>query len=298
MQYQWRMFQGFTLLIHSLFNMFENQPNQKQPNNPNPSGPLPQNNAPANLPTQPPGQFNQQPPKPSQFQPRQPAAQPQGQGASLPNEPEDILADVDQDQGTSAQTPAQPVQDFVTQIPPAIPTPEAPQAKEPFFRRVSKPLGIVLALLVIGSAVAVGGYFGYQHFFANQPLIPDQDVGPALNQNSDQTNQPQLNINQGGNVSNVNTNVNQPVNTNTNTNVEPPKPLDSDLDGLSDEDEELYGTDPQKVDTDDDGLTDRDEVKVFETDPNNSDTDGDSYGDGDEVRAGYDPKGPGKLFRL
>jgi hypothetical protein len=48
--------------------------------------------------------------------------------------------------------------------------------------------------------------------------------------------------------------------------------LDSDQDGLSDEEEKLYGTNPA-----------------------NPDTDGDSYSDGTEVRSGYDPlkKAPG-----
>jgi len=42
--------------------------------------------------------------------------------------------------------------------------------------------------------------------------------------------------------------------------------LDSDQDGLSDEEEKVYGTDPQKADTD-----------------------GDGYSDGAEIRSGYDP---------
>ena len=45
--------------------------------------------------------------------------------------------------------------------------------------------------------------------------------------------------------------------------------LDSDQDGLSDEEEKMYGTDPY-----------------------NADTDGDGYTDGAEVRAGYDPLKP------
>ncbi|KKW32549.1 MAG: hypothetical protein UY76_C0024G0003 [Candidatus Uhrbacteria bacterium GW2011_GWA2_52_8d] len=47
---------------------------------------------------------------------------------------------------------------------------------------------------------------------------------------------------------------------------------DSDSDGLSDSEEETYGTDSE-----------------------NPDTDGDGYFDGDEVAAGYDPNGPGVL---
>lgn len=50
----------------------------------------------------------------------------------------------------------------------------------------------------------------------------------------------------------------------------------------------------QLVDTDKDGLTDEDE-EIYGTDPENPDTDGDGYSDGDEVKGGYNPNGAGKL---
>lgn len=48
------------------------------------------------------------------------------------------------------------------------------------------------------------------------------------------------------------------------------------------------------VDSDEDGLTNMEE-KQYGTDPTNPDTDGDGYKDGEEVKAGYNPKGEGKL---
>jgi hypothetical protein len=67
-------------------------------------------------------------------------------------------------------------------------------------------------------------------------------------------------------------------------------PVDSDADGLIDEDEvAVYGTDPLVFDTDADGLGDGDEVTVYGTDPLSFDTDADGMGDGDEVAAGSDP---------
>lgn len=93
--------------------------------------------------------------------------------------------------------------------------------------------------------------------------------------------------------------------------------MDSDSDGVPDQDEKVFGTDPNKADTDGDGysdwielnsgysplvagksleesdfdgdgLSDRMELN-FNTDIKNSDTDKDGYSDGVEVEHGYDP---------
>ena len=59
--------------------------------------------------------------------------------------------------------------------------------------------------------------------------------------------------------------------------------LDSDGDGLSDDEEAERGTDPRNPDSDGDGLKDGEEVYRFRTDPLDPDTDGDGYSDGEEV---------------
>jgi len=65
---------------------------------------------------------------------------------------------------------------------------------------------------------------------------------------------------------------------------------DTDLDGLSDEQEVLvYGTDPMRPDTDGDGLNDGAEVMTYGSDPTLADTDGDGVSDGHEVLAGTSP---------
>ena len=60
-------------------------------------------------------------------------------------------------------------------------------------------------------------------------------------------------------------------------------PLDSDGDGLTDDEEARIGTDPFNPDTDGDGLKDGEEVLRYKTDPLNPDSDFDGLKDGEEV---------------
>ena len=52
--------------------------------------------------------------------------------------------------------------------------------------------------------------------------------------------------------------------------------------------------DLKNIDSDQDGLSDEEEI-FYGTDKNNPDSDGDSYLDGEEVKKGYNPLGEGKL---
>jgi len=63
--------------------------------------------------------------------------------------------------------------------------------------------------------------------------------------------------------------------------------LDSDGDGLSDDEELAIGTDPDDPDSDDDGLNDGEEVNQYGTDPLNADTDDDGLSDGDEINVHF-----------
>jgi hypothetical protein len=244
---------------------------------------------------QPGGGANQRPPaRPTP--PNAPSNLPTG-GASA-NEPEDILAGVDKTPAPKAPTPPpaaapapsspplsapRPPEPDIS-VPPSMPPEPPAEATEPFFKRYQKVIVLVVVIGLVGAGLAYGGWYAYNQFFAPSPSQP------TVNTNQAATNQ---NVNAGVNA-NTNNNVNQggPV-------TQPPaQVLDSDRDGLTDEEERLYGTDPLRVDSDNDGLTDRDEVKVFKTDPYNPDTDGDSFIDGAEVEAGYDPKGPGRLLEI
>jgi len=64
---------------------------------------------------------------------------------------------------------------------------------------------------------------------------------------------------------------------------------DLDGDGISNEEERAFGSDPQRVDSDFDGLSDFQEIRQYLTSPILVDSDGDNAWDGEEVAAGTDP---------
>lgn len=64
---------------------------------------------------------------------------------------------------------------------------------------------------------------------------------------------------------------------------------DFDLDGISNKEEKKLGTNPKLMDSDGDGLNDNEELLKYKTDPNKKDTDNDGLADLDEIKLGYDP---------
>lgn len=70
------------------------------------------------------------------------------------------------------------------------------------------------------------------------------------------------------------------------------KKLDTDKDGLNDEEEDKYSTDKFVMDTDQDGLTDFQEVHIYKTNPLKVDTDGDRLRDYDEIAWKLNPLKP------
>ncbi|TAN57580.1 hypothetical protein EPN15_03890 [Patescibacteria group bacterium] len=153
-------------------------------------------------------------------------------------------------------------------------------------------IGILgLALPVLGLAGAVGSLFSSYGKFKNS--------NPSLDLKNFQIN---ANFNSGiyfgnnKNSNNANSANGQSFNNNaSNNNASGNKFPDTDKDGLPDNLEAFYKTNPDAVDTDFDGLTDSAEVNSWKTNPINPDTDGDGFRDGDEVKSGYDPLGGGKV---
>jgi hypothetical protein len=119
--------------------------------------------------------------------------------------------------------------------------------------------GIVLVILILVSIGLV--------FLTQTPAPATNKVAaPAnLNQNVNPIQNVNTNLNTNTNI-NTNENLNANLNINTNVNsavVAPPKlvsSLDSDNDGLTDKEETVYNTDPNKPDTDADGYPDGVEV--------------------------------------
>lgn len=134
---------------------------------------------------------------------------------------------------------------------------------------------IIIGVLLIGGLIAVGAYLISNSAPAPTPVINQnlpvntntEPVNVNLNQNSNENinNNANTNANDNTNVNanlNLNTNTNSNINTNINTDrlVPLPSAPDTDNDGLTAEEEKLYGTNADKADTDSDGYTDGAEI--------------------------------------
>lgn len=211
------------------------------------------------------------------------------------NDIEDIFGDVD----TNAQPPAfpTPVDSMPPQLPEKLsetssvpvtpPPPQLPSQRLSVWHRIwlllytYKKIVILVASILIALLLLSGILW---LIFQRQPITePSEDIT-----DSTITGQP-LDDLLNADTSPVNSTV-PGVNSTTLT--------DTDYDGLSDDEETIYNTNPKKKDTDDDGLSDREEVKVYLTDPRNPDTDGDGYTDGKEVTNFYHPNDPDPKKRL
>jgi type IV secretory pathway VirB10-like protein len=214
-------------------------------------------------------------------------------------EPVDIFADVDKTPPGGARPAAQ------TEV---VTPPVSPQNA----RGPSKLLLGIILLVIIG--LGAGGYFLFagkkaapapENQVATQPpanVAPPANTAAPAPAPTTNTAAPAPAVNAQPAVNAAPTNapdVNQPAPPAPTQPVNPPdqiqQPVDSDGDGLTDDQEAKLGTNPHDPDTDHDGLSDGDEVNKWHTNPLKADTDGDGYLDGDEVAKGYNPLGQGKL---
>jgi hypothetical protein len=184
---------------------------------------------------------------------------------------------------------------------------EEPKAAKPMWLKIV-PIVIIVSILVLS------GYLVYSKYFT-----PSQNSNAVVEKNPVKnvaTTTENANVNANGTMtpssavstttgsgSNNPTYVSElpglatttPGQSDTITPAIPAPTIDTDNDGLTDEEEKVYGTNPAALDTDADGLSDYEEIKIYKTNPLLPDTDGDSYLDGAEVKNGYNPNGAGKL---
>lgn len=211
---------------------------------------------------------------------------------NLPLQPEDMLAGVEDDSQNSGIA-SQPDALSAGLLKPKTSTPPPPpvvstaalsySTKSPILGKI---LGIVIGIIVLGGIV-FAAWWAYNRFL--KPSQVDTEPPPVRPSVSSTPILPVNTTTLPTNSTTIPTSTTPIFNGDT---------VDTDHDGLTDEEEKYYGTDPSKTDTDGDGLSDYDEIKIWTTDPNNPDTDGDGYKDGDEVKNGYNPKGTGKLFNV
>lgn len=201
-------------------------------------------------------------------------------------EPEDIFSSTDPSAGQGgAITPTQP-----GQIPPPASVPAAaPGAPSAAPNKKLLVVAIIIVIAVIGIiAVLIGLWMVRSSSGPNgQPAAPAAPAGTT-----DTSPQPGTSFPATGQLGQDA----QPAETVTPLQEEPVQPVDTDGDGLTDEEEAALGTDPNIADTDGDGLNDAEEVRVWQTDPLNEDTDQDGFTDGSEVANGYDPNQVGGIL--
>ena len=147
----------------------------------------------------------------------------------------------------------------------------------------------VIALVVIG-----GGYFVYSKWFANNTNVENIPIENSQNVSNDVVDLQATSTNNQDAVASSSSDVTAPIEPVT----DQQKVIDSDRDGLTDEEETILGTNLVEPDSDGDGLFDREEVKVYKTNPLNPDSDADGFTDGQEVAGGYNPNGTGKLYEF
>lgn len=194
-------------------------------------------------------------------------------------EPQDIFDSVDEAPTTQQNQPASPsAQNPTISIQPrganstpaqSLGTLQGEQVSE----KSGKSMVVIAIIVVVLIIIAVGVLATIWFLRRNNGSMTDTSLQQALTNQAttSQTTEPE-------------------------TITEPIRPLDTDSDGLPDNDEVVLGTSISAVDSDQDGLSDFEEVKTWKTDPLNPDSDGDGYVDGQEIQAGYDPNQAGGIL--
>lgn len=240
-----------------------------------------------------------------------------------PNQPnrsqvDDIFADTDQTNDSQSAMRSQEIMSPRS----AMPTAPAGSLLDPTLDHAEKKgsKGFLIAVVMM-SVIILGllGYLVYSKFFKAEEVILPSDNGTIEQEVIETATNTDTIVTEEAETASTTENTNgefidflpvtpgetssssetvSPINANEESSsspVLPSAPVDSDSDGLTDDEEVSLGTNPNIIDSDNDGLSDYEEVKIYQTNPLLVDTDKDSYPDGTEVRGGYNPNGEGKL---
>lgn len=231
---------------------------------------------------------------------------------NLPTEPADMFASLEDDPGQAAALPKMPnaldsgllkkkTPSIIGTSPAGMDTTSPAPVAVPLATTKGPFLGKLLLIIVLIAVVIGGGYGGWQFY---QKYRAGQTTTPVASQTNVATtptttpvsNQGVVPVTVASSTAPVAATPTSTVITNiANNAILFGQPVDSDRDGLNDDQEKTLGTDPNNADTDGDGVSDYNEVMIYHTDPLNPDSDGDGWTDGEEIQNGFDPNGPGKL---
>lgn len=165
--------------------------------------------------------------------------------------------------------------------------------------RGTKRLVTILIIVAVVAGLGIGGLFLFQNVFNQAATNDNANLTVNLNRNTNSSN---LNTN----ATNLNSATNDNLNTNAaNTNTTNGNTNTTNSNGNSNTNTSVNTTPlPSSTDTDSDGLTNVEET-VYGTGPNKPDTDGDGFLDGKKVQSdnsvlgelynGYNPTGTGRL---
>ena len=210
---------------------------------------------------------------------------------NLPTEPDDMFAGVEKPSANRAPEPPNALKSGFLKPkdgPTVLPNPDYTSpgfsATAPKSAKAPMDLGILKKALMalLGVLFGYGGWFAYGKFVASRDA-EDAKLPPF--ESPSEVNNEQKNESAST----------APTTTEVAQNVIQSATLDTDMDGLTDEEEKKLGTDPNKPDTDGDLVPDMDEARVWMTNPLKADSDGDGYIDSAEIIKGYNPNGEGKF---
>lgn len=155
----------------------------------------------------------------------------------------------------------------------------------------SKKVIIILIIILIVAILAAGAIYAYKTILNKNTNNANGNVSVVVTNDNKNAN---VNANQNVNKANSNVNGNQNVNYNINGLFNENLNTNASVNLNGNINTNLNVNMPTSKDSDNDGLTDLEE-NLFKTNVNKTDTDNDGYLDAQEIKSGYNPNGQGRI---